>query len=66
MTGVPLSYPVVALEDGPIMARCFHCHLDPGPVCPQYAERPGPHSMYRQDTQTAVPVQGIAALAQVE
>ena len=41
-------------------------HMVPVPVCPQYVECPGPHFIPRQDIQTAVPVEVVVGLSQVE
>ena len=48
------------------MSPRLHRHLEPYPVCPQNAERPGPHSISCQGINTAVPVQGYVGLAQLE
>ena len=64
--GVPLSYPAVDLEDGPVMPPYLLRHLELDPVYLQNAECTGPHSITRQDIKTAVPVQGIVGLAQVK
>ena len=61
-----MSYPAVALEGGPVMNSRLLRHMEPELACPQNAERPGPHSIPRQDINTSVPVQGIIGLAQVE
>ena len=47
LQGFSLSYPALSLEDGPVMAPRLFRHLEPEPVCPQNAERPGPHSIPR-------------------
>ena len=57
---------MVALEDVTIILPRLLRHLDPDPVCLQDAERPGPHSIPRQDITTAVPVQVVVGLAQVK
>ena len=61
-----MSYPVVDLEEMPVMAPRFRRHMDPEPVCPQDAECPGPHSISCQDIKTVVPIQGVVGLVQVE
>ena len=48
------------------MAPCLCRHLDPDPVCSQYAERPGTHSIPCQYIKTAVPIEGVVGLVQVE
>ena len=48
------------------MTSGLHRHLDPDPVCLQNAERPRTHSMPRQDIKTAVRVQGVVGILQVE
>ena len=48
------------------MAPCLRRHLDPDPICPQDAERPGTHSIPRYYINTEVPVQVIVGLAQVK
>ena len=40
-------------------------HLDLGPVCPQYVERPGPHSIPHQDIHIVFHIQGVVGLLQV-
>ena len=66
MTGVPLIYPVVALEGGPIMTPWLHLHLELDPVRLQDADCPPPCYISLQDTKKTFPVQVITCLAQVE
>ena len=54
------------LQDGHVMAPHLCHHLELGPVCLQYAEHPGTHSIPRQDIQTVVPVYNVLYLAQVD
>ena len=56
---------MVDLEGGPVMDPHLFRHLEPDPVCPQGAERPGTHYILRQEIKTAFPVQVIIGLAQV-
>ena len=56
---------MVALEDGPVTSPLLRRHLEPDPVCPQYVDIPGPHSMPRQDIKISVSFQGDVGLAQV-
>ena len=48
------------------MPPCLCLHLEPGPVCLQYADPPRPHSIPHQDIQTAVPVQSVVVLEKFE